>query len=142
VDANRDRELADLLLQAQEGNQAAYERFLLEASATLRAYLSRRMQRPESVEDVLQETLLSIHRARHTYLPDRPVGPWLFAICRNRMTDFYRRHRRIERVEVYAPDEGASCAMRSADSPSSSSGSSSCSRFTTSRSRKQPHAPA
>lgn len=56
------------------------------------------------VEDVLQDTLLSVHRARHSHIPGRPVGPWLYAICEHRMTDFYRRYRRVERVEVPAPD--------------------------------------
>jgi RNA polymerase sigma-70 factor (ECF subfamily) len=97
--------LAGLLAEAQAGDQAAYERFLVEASAVLRRFLSRRMGDAEPVEDVLQETLLSIHRARHTYLPGRPLGPWLYAICEHRMTDFHRRQRRIERREVTAPDD-------------------------------------
>jgi RNA polymerase sigma-70 factor (ECF subfamily) len=53
----------------------------------------------EMVEDVLQDTLLSIHRFLHTYLPGRPVGPWIYAICSNRMVDFFRRKRRIQLVE-------------------------------------------
>ncbi|MCI0418676.1 MAG: hypothetical protein L0312_05555 [Acidobacteria bacterium] len=56
------------------------------------------------VEDVLQDTLLSVHRARHrarhTFSPQKPVGPWLYAICEHRMTHFYRRYRRLERVAV------------------------------------------
>jgi len=105
LDSDRDRELAILLARAQEGDQAAYESFLLKASTALRGFLSRRMGSVEMVEDVLQDTLLSVHRARHTYLPGRPVGPWLYAICEHRMTDFYRRHRRIERAEVPAPED-------------------------------------
>jgi RNA polymerase sigma-70 factor (ECF subfamily) len=105
--------LAGLLVEAQEGDTAAYERFLVGASEVLRPFLSRRMRDPEMVEDVVQDTLLSIHRARHTYLPGRPLGPWLYAICEHRMTDFYRRHRRIERREVAAPDDLASRAAAS-----------------------------
>ena len=100
MDSDRDRELAALLVNAQKGDQADYERFLLEASALLRRFLMRRMKNVEMAEDVLQDTLLSIHRARHTYLPGRPVGPWLYAICGHRMTDFYRWHRRVEYVEI------------------------------------------
>jgi RNA polymerase sigma-70 factor (ECF subfamily) len=115
LDADRDRELAALLAEAQDGNQVAYEAFLVGASAELRGFLSRRMGNVEAVEDVLQDTLLSIHHARHTYLPGRPVSPWLYAICKHRMTDFYRRHRRIERVEVPAPDDiGARAAAPAA----------------------------
>ncbi len=96
----RDQQLAELLIRAQDGDQAAYESFLLETSGLLRAFLARRMNSArDRVEDVLQETLLTVHRARHSFLPGRPVGPWLYAICEHRMAEFYRRHRRIEAVE-------------------------------------------
>lgn len=100
LDAARDRELAALLVLAQQGHRQAYERFLLEVSVVLRRFLERRMGARERAEDVLQDTLLTIHRARHSYLPGRPVGPWLYTICEHRMTDFHRRRSRIERVEV------------------------------------------
>ena len=97
----RDQALANLLQQAREGDQAAYEGFLREVSVVLRAFLAKRMSSAsDRVEDVLQETLLAVHRARHTFLAGRPIGPWLYAICEHRMADFYRRHRRIEAIEV------------------------------------------
>jgi RNA polymerase sigma-70 factor (ECF subfamily) len=97
----RDQQIAELLIRAQGGDQTAYERFLREASEVLRAFLAKRMlSARDCVEDVLQETLLTLHRARHSYLPGRPVGPWLYAICEHRMTEFYRRHRRIEAIET------------------------------------------
>jgi len=100
VDAAHDQELAVLLARAQQGDRQAYEKFLLEVSAVLRPFIARRMRRLELVEDVLQDTLLTIHRARHSHLPGRPVGPWLYTICEHRMTDFHRRRRRIARVEA------------------------------------------
>jgi len=32
-------------------------------------------------EELLQETFLQIHRSRRTYLPGRPVTPWIFSIA-------------------------------------------------------------
>ena len=98
MDQQRDKKLAALLCKAQQGDQKAYEEFLNEAAMILRRFLTKRMDL-EMVEDVLQDTLLSVHRFLHTYLPDRPVGPWLYAICSNRLVDFYRRKSRIERIE-------------------------------------------
>lgn len=98
MDHERDKKLAGLMVLAQGGDHAAYEEFLVETAAILRRYLAKRME-IEMVEDVLQDTLLSIHRFLHTYLPGRPIGPWLYAICSNRMVDFYRRKRRIQQVE-------------------------------------------
>jgi RNA polymerase sigma-70 factor, ECF subfamily len=98
LDSETDKKLAGLLVEAQRGDKVAYEQFLIEASVILRGYLRRRMEY-EMVEDVVQDTLLSIHRFLHTYLPSRPVGPWIYAICSNRMVDFYRCKRRIQLVE-------------------------------------------
>jgi len=51
----------------------------------------------------VQECLLAIHLARHTYDPRRPFRPWFFTIVRNKTIDLLRR-------AYYAPapaDEGA-----------------------------------
>jgi RNA polymerase sigma-70 factor, ECF subfamily len=98
LDSERDKALAGFLALAQQGDQAAYERFLIEAAGILRNFLRKRME-AEMVEDVLQDTLLSIHRFLHTFLPGRAVGPWIYAICGNRIADHYRRKRRIQLVE-------------------------------------------
>lgn len=105
MDPILDKRLAHLMNDAQKGNQGAYRSFLLEASVVLRAFISKRMKEADQVEDVLQDTLLAIHRARHTHIPGRPVGPWAYAICSHRITDFYRRHRRVERVKSSLPQE-------------------------------------
>ncbi len=110
----RDQQLAELLTRAQEGDRRAYESFLRGASEVLRAFLSRRMMSAgDRVEDVLQETLLTVHRARHSFLRGRPIGPWLYAICEHRMAEFYRRHRRIEAVEMSTDLQDIAVADRS-----------------------------
>lgn len=111
MDPARDHDLAVLLALAQKGDRQAYERFLLGACEILRPFLAKRMYEAELAEDVLQETLLAIHRARHTHVPGRPVGPWLYTICEHRMVDTYRRRRRIARVEV----PGAEAPRRAGD---------------------------
>jgi RNA polymerase sigma-70 factor (ECF subfamily) len=58
------------------------------------------MREPDLAEEVLQDTLLAIHRARHAYLPGRPVGPWLYVICEHRVADFHRQQRRRARLEA------------------------------------------
>jgi RNA polymerase sigma-70 factor (ECF subfamily) len=41
-------------------------------------------------EDLVQELLLSIHSSRHTFDCNRPFAPWLFAIARKRIADYWR----------------------------------------------------
>ena len=51
--------------------------------------------------DVYQDTLVHLHRARHTYEPARPFEPWLFALARHSAADHGRlRKRRMREVLV------------------------------------------
>lgn len=85
--------LRGLLLQGLQPDAAAYERFLRELSAHLRAFLRRRLaQRPDEVEDLVQETLLAVHNQRHTYRADMPVTAWVHAIARYKLIDWLRAH--------------------------------------------------
>lgn len=96
LDGDRDLRLANLLAAAQRGDRDTYTSFLTETAVLLRTYLARRIDNSDAVEDVLQEVLITIHQARHTYQPGRPVGPWLFAIADHRISDHFRRNRRQE----------------------------------------------
>lgn len=114
MDRNHDHELARLLALAQQGDGSAYEKFLFGACEVLRPFLVRRMREPDLAEDVLQDTLLAVHRARHSYLPGRPVGPWLYVICEHRLADFHRQRLRIARLEA----RGAEAATPADHQPS------------------------
>lgn len=114
--------MAILLAAAQQGDRESYAAFLTEAATLLRGYLGRRMANPEIVEDVLQETLVAVHRARHTHAPGRPVGPWLYAIADHRVSDAVRRLRRIEANEVVLTREAHELAGWDVREPSDDRG--------------------
>ncbi len=85
----------DLLLEnARSGNEAAYREFLGEVAGRLRAMLLRRMNGDAEVEDLVQECLIAVHEKRHTLDPGRPVTPWLNAIARYKLIDFWRKRGR------------------------------------------------
>ena len=46
-------------------------------------YLRTFVRDTATAEDLLQESFLQLHRARHTYTPPRPVRPWVYAITRH-----------------------------------------------------------
>lgn len=81
------------LMQAGlNGDQKAYASLLAATARLLRPYLSKRLSQASEVEDVMQEILLSIHKARHTYDGKRPYKPWAYAIARFRLNDYLRAH--------------------------------------------------
>jgi RNA polymerase sigma-70 factor (ECF subfamily) len=47
-----------------------------------------------AAEDIVQEVLLSIHAARHTFRPERLLEPWVRTIARNAVIDWARRQAR------------------------------------------------
>lgn len=90
--------LSRLMAATQRGDKAAYRQLLGLCSILLRRFYLRRL--PESaLDDLVQETLLSLHRKRDSWDPARPFLPWLAAIARYRWVDHLRR--------VYARPEAA-----------------------------------
>ncbi len=95
------------MAEAQTGDADAYRRLLIEIVPAVRRQVHARLSDHGRAEDVVQNVLLSIHRARHTYRPERAFGPWMRAIARNAVVDSLRQHgRRGEReVAVEAIEE-------------------------------------
>jgi RNA polymerase sigma-70 factor, ECF subfamily len=89
---------------AQAGDAAAYARLLHGILPFLRAAIRRQHVPYDQIDDVVQDTLLSIHRVRHTYDPSRPLSPWLAAIARRRALDSRRRRARVETSELAEPE--------------------------------------
>ncbi|MCA1562118.1 MAG: sigma-70 family RNA polymerase sigma factor [Acidobacteria bacterium] len=97
-----DDRLQELMRAAQQGDAVAYRELLRSITPRIRRTLLRRRAsaRPEDIEDLIQDVLLSVHAVRATYDPRRPFMPWLLAITRNRLADAARRYRRTTAHEV------------------------------------------
>lgn len=94
--------MARLMVLAQGGDRRAYAVLLNEASRWLKRYFARRSS-PGSLDDLVQDTLLAVHRKLASYDPDRPFLPWLAAIARYRWVDHLRRIYRA--AEVGLPED-------------------------------------
>ncbi len=89
---NEGERLGALMRRSLTGDKAAYAQLLRDAAALLRPFLTRRLRQESEVDDLLQEILISVHKARHTYDGGRPFTPWLYAIARFRLQDHLRAH--------------------------------------------------
>ena len=83
--------LTTLFRSGLEGNQADYAQFLTSITPMLKRMVGRRLAACD-VEDVTQEILISIHKARPTYDGMRPIMPWLASIAKFRISDHLRKH--------------------------------------------------
>jgi RNA polymerase sigma-70 factor (ECF subfamily) len=96
-----DSRLARLMQAAQTGDPAAYQA-VLRACVPLAGAVARRTGVPaDSVDDVVQEVLITMHRALRSYDPARPFMPWLRAIATRRAIDVLRSQGRRGAREIH-----------------------------------------
>jgi RNA polymerase sigma-70 factor (ECF subfamily) len=91
------------MVAAQAGDRAAYESLLRECVPIIKRVARGQGARSDLIDDVVQETLLTIHRARQTYDPNRSFTAWLMSIARRRAIDGLRRFERTGNREIHAP---------------------------------------
>ncbi len=96
------------MVAAQAGETPAYEKLLSELIPYLRRFVQRRLLNAAAAEDVVQNVLISIHRARGSYRAERSFTPWLHAIARNAIIDQTRQQARRSRREVSLEADGVS----------------------------------
>lgn len=92
--------LAALMRRAQDGEEAAYAELLTALVPLARRVVRARAGAVPWLDDVVQTTLLSVDRVRHTFDRERAFGPWFYAILRRRIIDMQRLEGRIGRTEV------------------------------------------
>jgi len=82
------------MASAQRGDALAYERLLEDLLPFVRGLVRARIGGDANAEDVVQDVLLAIHAARHTFQAGRELEPWVRTIARNAVIDAVRRRQR------------------------------------------------
>jgi len=97
------------------GEDAAFGEIYDRLAPRLFAFLLRYTRDHARAEDVVQQTMLQMHRNRGRFTPGAEVVPWAFAIARRLLIDTHRRGGR----EVLAPtsDDNAEQLLVALDAP-------------------------
>ncbi len=82
--------LKPLFAAALAGDGKGYSQLLVTISDLARGYVKRKTGTHSDCDDLVQEILLSVHKALPTYNPARPCMPWLGAVMHYRITDWLR----------------------------------------------------
>lgn len=106
VSTERDVRWSRMMAAAQAGDARAYEELLRECLPLLRTICRSRLRDATEAEDAVQDTLLTIHRARDSYNASRPFRPWLVAIAERQALDRVRSRGRRAGREVSMDDAG------------------------------------
>src|SRR5262245_36731869 len=73
------------------GDDTAFGEIYDKLAPRLFGFLLRYTRDRSKAEDVVQQTMLQIHRARGRFMPGAEVTPWAFAIARRLLIDQHRR---------------------------------------------------
>ena len=87
----------------QAGDRAAYEALLRDCVGVIESVARRQGIPADRIDDVVQDTLLTVHRARQTYDATRSFTAWLRVIAERRAVDLLRKTGRLAVREVHAP---------------------------------------
>ncbi|HTJ81247.1 MAG TPA: RNA polymerase sigma factor [Polyangiaceae bacterium] len=99
-----------------EGDDRAFQDVYRCVAERLRAFLLRQTRKPSVADDLLQETLLRMHRARGSFERGARVLPWCYAIARNVHIDYVRQGAvRKERPASDEEEGGALAESNDAD---------------------------
>jgi RNA polymerase sigma factor (sigma-70 family) len=102
----REETMRDLMRLAQAGDKQAYAVLLEQTGRWLARFFAQKIA-ADAVDDLVQDTLISLHRKRASYDPSRPFLPWLAAIARYRWVDRLRqtyRHAADELQDQHSED--------------------------------------
>ena len=97
------------------GDDAAFAAIYDALAPRLFGYLVRQTRDVARAEDLVQQTLLHMHRARGSFIAGAQVTPWAFAIARRLLIDGFRRGKR---EVLRATDDEASEDVAIATDPS------------------------
>jgi RNA polymerase sigma-70 factor (ECF subfamily) len=95
------------MVAAHGGDKQRYEQLLRELGETTEHYIRRRFGELACIEDCVQECLLAVHMARHTWDSRRPFRPWFFTIVHHRTVDLLRRSSYAAPIRGRTPPESA-----------------------------------
>src|SRR5262245_56941249 len=102
----RERSWRARMIAVQAGDRDAYEALLRELLPRAGRLVGARVADAPAREDIVQDALVSIHRARHTWRPERAFTPWFHAVVRNAIHDWERTRARRRQRELSLDDDG------------------------------------
>jgi RNA polymerase sigma factor (sigma-70 family) len=97
-----DRSDEELMAAYVAGDGRAFRVLFERYSVTLYRLARRRVASDSDARDIVQQTLLQLHRARADFRSDSRLRPWLFTIAMNLVREHHRRKGRKREESLVA----------------------------------------
>jgi RNA polymerase sigma-70 factor (ECF subfamily) len=92
----------DAMQRYARGEDAAFAEVFDAVAPRVQRFARRALHDDAAADDIVQRTLLRMHRARGDFQPGGRVLPWAYAIARNLIWDQLRQRRREEALRQRA----------------------------------------
>lgn len=73
-------------------------------AGALRAFIARRVNGAADVDDVLQETFLTVHKGLASVRDEERLVAWVYQVAKSRIIDHYRRRRPVSELPDLAEE--------------------------------------
>lgn len=80
----------ELMLQYRDGDEPAFQLLYERNSSRVFAYISKRLDQKNWVEDVFQLVFTKLHQSRHQFNPRYSFDQWIFVITKTVLLDFWK----------------------------------------------------
>jgi RNA polymerase sigma-70 factor (ECF subfamily) len=97
---------ADLVRRTMQGDTEAFHQLTVRYYRPVAGFILKRVQRPDMVEDLVQETFLEALQALKAGRGPEKLSNWLFGIAHNRCGKWLRR----KRPALFSPDDAPEIA--------------------------------
>lgn len=81
----------ELMAAYVRGDAQAFRELFQRYAPLLLRVLRHQLRRTEDAEDLVQQTFLHLHRARHDFRDGSALRPWVFTIALNLKREYFRR---------------------------------------------------
>jgi len=75
----------------QKGDLEAFNCLYEKFNSLIYGYLRKRVHKGTDVDEIFQDIFMRLHHSRLRYKDDFPFEPWLFAVIRNSLGDYFRK---------------------------------------------------
>jgi len=85
---------SELMVLYQRGDIEAFNCLYDKFKSLVYGYLHKRADKRTEVDEIFQDVFLRLHHSRSRYKSELPFEPWLFAVLRNSLIDYYRKKKK------------------------------------------------
>jgi RNA polymerase sigma-70 factor (ECF subfamily) len=95
----------EIVRLAQAGDIEAFEKILSHYEKAIFHFVSRIVQNDKDAEDITQETFIKVYFKIKKFKSEYKFSTWLFAIAKNTINDWFRKHKKRELLIIDDPDK-------------------------------------